>query len=835
MKFLKNALKVPSHILRPLILFLLLLLSLSVVTFQLSAPEENALGLVGYYTAYFLLYALGLTIYPLLLFLMYRAYCSIRHQEVFLSGWQTIYLLASCSSLMILLSSAVDYLPLLGSLAGSKIYHEIFSYPSHPTTYYIKYFLGGVPSYILYQEAPSLNLVRLFGRIGTNLIASAVFLLSVTLLYNLHWNNYWNLLRKGIKQVLSALWSSIKGIARLFLRQGTQKQTLSDKIEPETQLTSNKENGAAFTPSFPSPYLHRQASPTQATSHYPAAPASYNPIRSPSPIKVPTSASRAIPQPSPSSSGISPQVHLAGRQTVGTTLSTVLDEEVWNQGGELKEYQLPPASLLRQPRAVDDSPLREKLQQQAITLRETLLNFGIEASVGDIHCGPRITSFEVHPAVGVKVQKIKALENDIALNMQAPSIRIIAPIPGKAAVGIEIPSPIPQEVSFRQLIEEYQHNTHKYQVPVLLGKNVSGQFVGCDLAKMPHAIIAGATGSGKSVCINTLVMSIIMNATPDEVKLVMVDPKKVELTPYSTLPHMLAPVITEPQEAFAALNWLVREMEFRYEVLKRLGFRNIVSFNARTRDLEIEEQVQIPIPEKMFYIVAIIDELADLMMVANQDIETPIARIAQMARAVGIHMVIATQRPSREVLTGLIKANFPTRIAFKVASRVNSQIILDEIGAESLLGNGDMLFLPPGTSALLRAQGAYISDEEIQSVINFITAQRPTNYLMKEFSLEMESPGGTVRDGSGSGNLSSRDMESERKGNSLYEEALQLVLETGNASASFLQRHLRVGYPTAANLIDQLEASGVISPKEKGNRPRRVLGRTGKEDADEQE
>lgn len=476
--------------------------------------------------------------------------------------------------------------------------------------------------------------------------------------------------------------------------------------------------------------------------------------------------------------------------------------------GSLDEYALPPSSLLTEITPVNPSSLKSDLERGATVLEETLLSFGIEAKVGNIYCGPTVTSFEVHPAVGVKVQKIKTLENDIALNMQAKSIRIIAPIPGKAAVGIEVPNAQPQEVSFRELLENYQRAPKRAQIPLLLGKVVNGDDVWLDLAKMPHLIIAGATGSGKSVCINTIVMSIVMNARPDEIKIVMVDPKKVELTAFTHLPHMLAPVITEPGGAAAALGWLVKEMERRYEIFRQLGIRNIHGFNARKINQELESSLDLDIPQTMPYIVVIIDELADLMMVSSSDIETPIARIAQMARAVGIHMILATQRPSREVITGLIKANFPCRIAFKVSSRVNSQIIIDENGAETLLGNGDMLFMPPGTSSLVRAQGAFIRDEDINGVIHYVCSQAPTNYLIPSFdnyrapSEEGEPLTPSLRD-------------------PLYEEAKSLVLETGTASTTFLQRKLKVGYARAASLMDQLEAHGVIGPSE-GAKPRKI-------------
>jgi S-DNA-T family DNA segregation ATPase FtsK/SpoIIIE len=480
-------------------------------------------------------------------------------------------------------------------------------------------------------------------------------------------------------------------------------------------------------------------------------------------------------------------------------------QRVYN--GDFTTYQIPPPSLLTNPKKVDHPSLKKELKKKADILEESLMSFGIEAKVGEINCGPTITSFEVHPAVGVKVQKITALENDLALNLQAKSLRIIAPIPGKAAIGVEIPSPYPQEVSFKELLLYYQQNPRKLQIPILLGKSVAGECLITELAKMPHCLIAGATGSGKSVCINTIVMSILMNARPDEIKLIMVDPKKVELTQYTNLPHMIAPVITEAHGAYAALNWLVKEMQIRYDILKQLGLRNISAFNSRAINKEFEASLSIPIPERMYAIVAIIDEFADLMMASSSDLETPIARIAQMARAVGIHLILATQRPSREVITGLIKANFPTRIAFKVASRVNSQIILDENGAESLLGNGDMLFLPPGSSHLMRAQGAYISDEDMNKVRDFITTQAPPHYLIPSF------------DRMAQGDLSNDDDSAK---DSLYEQARQIVIDTKNASTTFLQRKLKIGYARAASLMDELELRGVISSQE-GSKPRRVL------------
>jgi S-DNA-T family DNA segregation ATPase FtsK/SpoIIIE len=481
--------------------------------------------------------------------------------------------------------------------------------------------------------------------------------------------------------------------------------------------------------------------------------------------------------------------------------------------GDLSHYALPSTSLLHNLVPQDFPTLKKDLITLGHILEQTLESFQIVAKVDSIHCGPRIASFEVIPSTGTKVQKIKALENDIALNLKAKSTRIIAPIPGKAAVGIEIPNPKPHEVNFKELLENYQMGPKKHEIPILIGKSVIGEDVTADLAKMPHCLVAGATGSGKSVFMNTLILSILMNARPDEIKLLMVDPKKVELTAYSNLPHMIAPVITEPHGAQAALNWLVKEMQLRYEILKQTRYRNILSFNDRKRNIEKEEELSIEIPEKMPYIVAIIDEFADLMMAAQTDIETPIARIAQMARAVGIHMVLATQRPSREVITGLIKANFPTRISFKVASKVNSSIVLDELGAERLLGNGDMLFLPPGSSHTIRAQGAYLRDEEIHQVIDHITRQAPIDYLIQSFD-----------------QMATNQLfeEAQAPRDEMFELAKQTVIETGNASTTFLQRKLKVGYARAASLMDELEERGIVSSQE-GAKARRVLYNTNSE------
>ena len=354
------------------------------------------------------------------------------------------------------------------------------------------------------------------------------------------------------------------------------------------------------------------------------------------------------------------------------------------------------------------------------------------------------------------------------------------------------------------MLSNYRKTKQHYIIPVLLGKTVHGQEVASDLTKMPHCIIAGATGSGKSVCISTIIMSIVMNKSPEEVKLILVDPKKVELTLFAGLPHLASPVITEASEAYSALHWVVKEMQERYDILKKMGLRNIESFNNRKKKSADFDEAEHKIPEKMQYIVMIIDEFADLIMTSNADLETPITRIAQMARAVGIHLILATQRPSREVITGLIKANFPTRISFKVSSRINSQIILDDTGAETLLGNGDMLFLGPGSSQLVRCQGVFIRDNDINTIIDDISRKFSTNYLVKSFSHLYE--------------LDSCKTQDNEKKDAYYDKAVQIVVTHQNASTTFLQRKLKIGYARAASLIDALEENNVISPLEGGKR-----------------
>jgi len=493
-------------------------------------------------------------------------------------------------------------------------------------------------------------------------------------------------------------------------------------------------------------------------------------------------------------------------------------------------YKFPPLPLLREQAKPQAGNSEEEHRRNAENLLRILSEFGVEVSLGEIHVGPVITRYEVVPAPGVRVEKIAGLDKNIALGMRAQSVRILAPIPGKAAVGVEVPNQFPTPVGMRELLESEDWAGAKAELPIALGKDVSGKPLISDLAKMPHLLIAGATGSGKSVCINSIVASILYSKSPKDVRLLMVDPKIVELKIFNTLPHMLIPVVTEPKKVPAALKWLLAEMEQRYQVFAKVGVRNITGFNGRKRTAkpEVPPETQptltgvdpsaideIEIPERLPYIVAIIDELADLMMVAPADIETSIARLAQLARAAGIHLIIATQRPSVNVITGVIKANLPSRIAFQVASQVDSRTILDTKGADTLIGRGDMLFSPPGSSRLVRAQGAFVSDEEVHELVEFLKRNGPPQYA-QEVQAQIDRDPDAEGDGDDEGGEDLGDDEG------LLKEAIGVLKSTRRASTSMLQRRLRIGYNRAARLMEIMEDKGIVGP-ENGAQPREIL------------
>ena len=475
---------------------------------------------------------------------------------------------------------------------------------------------------------------------------------------------------------------------------------------------------------------------------------------------------------------------------------------------EGKDYIFPPASLLVKERQAQSAGQEQYLKETAIKLQQTLASFGVNVTITDISCGPSVTRYEMFPEQGTKVSKILSLTDDIKLNLAASDIRIEAPIPGKAAIGIEIPNKHNQTVHFRDLIESRTFNTFKSKLAFAVGKDIGGQPVVTDLAKMPHLLIAGATGSGKSVCINTLIMSILYKASPEEVKLIMVDPKMVELSIYNGIPHLLIPVVTDPKKASGALNWAVAEMTNRYKKFADTGVRNIEGYNEKVKELQKSGEIDPETLKKMPQIVIIIDELADLMMVAPGEVEDAIVRLAQLARAAGIHLVIATQRPSVNVITGLIKANVPSRIAFSVSSGVDSRTIIDMNGAEKLLGKGDMLFYPAGYAKPVRVQGAFISDEEVNNVVSFLKENEDVAVYDTTVTETIENK------------LKSSAISQER--DEYFEAAARFVIEKDKASIGMLQRMFKVGFNRAARIVDQLAEAGIVGPEE-GTKPRKVL------------
>jgi S-DNA-T family DNA segregation ATPase FtsK/SpoIIIE len=494
-----------------------------------------------------------------------------------------------------------------------------------------------------------------------------------------------------------------------------------------------------------------------------------------------------------------------------------------------ESYEFPPVKLLKEQAKPAAGNSDEEHRQNAETLLRILGEFGVEVSLGEIHVGPVITRYEVVPAPGVRVEKIAGLDKNIALGMRAQSVRILAPIPGKAAVGVEVPNLHPTPVGMRELLESEDWASAKAELPIALGRDVSGKPLISDLAKMPHLMIAGATGSGKSVCINSIVTSILYSKSPKDVRLIMVDPKVVELKVFNSLPHMFIPVVTEPKKVPAALKWLLGEMEQRYQIFAKANVRNIVGFNTRKKDAKQPGDAQstlqgldplggdtVEMPKHLPYIVAIIDELADLMILAPAEIETSIARLAQLARAAGIHLIIATQRPSVNVITGVIKANLPSRIAFQVASQVDSRTILDTKGAETLIGRGDMLFSPPGTSRLVRAQGAFVGDEEVHEIVEFLKRNGPPQYAQAvQQQIDRASSEDDEDEDGDDGDIGS-DEE-------LYSKAIDVLKSSRRASTSMLQRRLRIGYNRAARIMEMMEEKGVVGP-ENGSSPREILG-----------
>ncbi len=650
-------------------------------------------------------------------------------------------------------------------------------------------YTGGVIGEVLAGRLLSL----LIGDIGTGIVGLALLVLSIVMVLEVQpaalrqlvstksaeWKTLFKEWRKKRQDRKEALTEEEQELSR-------RRRKLEEAMKQHAAAAKVKEKAAPAPTTAPSLVQAEPAEPK------PAPPPPPKPEPPPTPKPEPKPAPKPEPKPAPSNE---PAVDVVGS-----------DRE--------SAFKLPPIDFLDPVPVQPEEAAGPDLHVSAQTLKETLAEFGIDVEITNVERGPVVTRFELLPAPGIKLEKIGGLSNNISLAMKAESIRVQAPIPGKGVVGIEVPNSTTTTVYLRQVVESPAWRSGKAALPLALGQDVGGHILVADLAEMPHMLIAGATGSGKTVCMNSILTGLLMARTPEEMKLMLVDPKIVEFSSYNHLPHLVVPVITEPKKVSHGLRWAINEMEKRYKLFAKAKVRNIKGYNSRPivkqADLfegEPPEEEEEKLPDRIPYIVIVIDELADLMLAAQAEIENHIARLAQLSRAVGIHMIIATQRPSVNVITGTIKANFPARISFQVAQKVDSRTILDAPGADKLLGKGDMLFLPPGSPKLIRAQGTYTSDPEMHKVVDFIKEQGQPSYesAIKE---KIESKASDIPD---------MDEDDE-----LLETAVEIIRQTKRASTSSLQRRLRIGYTRAARVMDILEEKGIVGPAQ-GSEPREIL------------
>ncbi len=752
---------------------------------RLPAPPPNLGGSWGAEIAWECLHWLGISTWIIPIFLLWFSWVAVRNARRFV--------FTRAFAMLLCIATASGLADMIGNFRSDRFTDG----------------LGGTIGRLLYGDL----LKDTVGVVGAGLLLGTFYIITLAFIFSrdvgaeiekaLAWIHSWRLRRaqyvaeraeqakkeRELKEKASAAKVAAAG---LMPPMGAKKQL----VIPKTKEDIAREGVPAKTPESAAP-------DRPATGSKP-------------PVEPPASASRPSVPPLGKLNIVKPE---ETRKAKGVPVARADDN-----------YQFPPLSLLREPVTVDASSSEEEHRQNAENLLRILGEFNVEVTLGEIHVGPVITRYEVVPAAGVRVEKISGLDKNIALGMRAQSVRIMAPIPGKAAVGVEVPNLKATPVGLREILESEDWAGAKADLPIALGKDVSGKPLVSDLAKMPHLLIAGATGSGKSVCINAIISSILYHASPRDVRLLMVDPKIVELKMFNVLPHMLIPVVTEAKKVPAALKWLLKEMEKRYQIFARVGVRNISSFNSRKKSpksgsapatetqatLDVVNGEELEIPDHMHYIVAIIDELADLMMVSPAEIETLVARLAQLARATGIHIIIATQRPSVNVITGVIKANLPSRIAFQVASQIDSRTIIDTKGAETLIGRGDMLFSPPGSSKLVRAQGAMVSDEEINGIIEFLKRNGPPVYAQDvQAHIDQAAKEDDEDEEDGDDDEMGDDEE-------LYQQAMEVLKTTRRASTSMLQRRLRIGYNRAARIMELMEEKGVVGP-ENGAQPREIL------------
>lgn len=717
-------------------------------------PPDNFIGPVGAWSAFLVLMGFGVVGVLMPIALMGLGIAALLRPAIPLgakSGWATLLML----SLVILVHLQPDLWA--SSVRGLNLGDA-----------------GGALGILV----GGLMLQSLIGTIGSAILGTVLLLLSLVFLFRVHPVHAFHWLRQGFA-VLQGRWTAAQALRRDRSQElNFQQEELEKRRRAlEESLRKNQEEmRLQRTEAEPQPPPQKERAAKRSEARPKPAP------RPETPLAQPETDESAFPE------------------------STVETSE--------GRFVLPPVSILDDLPAESGGHAHEDFSGTARILEQTLADFGIEAKVTNVQKGPVVTSYEVLPAPGVRVERITGLANNIALAMKAVSIRVQAPIPGKGVVGIEIPNQSTKAVLMRGLMESDAWVRSKAALPLALGQDVSGREIVGDLADMPHLLIAGATGSGKSVCMNSILAGLLMSRTPEQLKLMLVDPKRVEFSGYNNLPHLVVPVIYEAKKVGLGLRWAINEMEKRYKILAKAGVRNIKSFNNRTIarqadlfDDDSGETQNSGIPDRMPYVVIIIDELADLMMVAQAEVENAIARLAQLSRAVGIHMILATQRPSVNVITGTIKANFPARIAFQTAQGNDSKTILDSVGAEKLLGKGDMLFLPPGTGKLTRAQGTMTTDAEINRIVEFIKKQGGPSYI-HEVKEKIESK--TV------------EVPEPEEDDDILETAVEIIRQTGRASTSSLQRRLRIGYTRAARLMDVLEERGVVGPP-RGSDPREIL------------
>lgn len=663
----------------------------------------------------------------------------------------------------------------------------------------------------LFSAVLGWTLLAIFNRTGATIIIILLTFVMLMLLTNIGLMQFLGFFYKPLRHAGSAMKQAREEDFLLFKEENGKPSSKKGKLPPNADIPQSGRKPKFSNIDIPLPVESHVMATTPHEEEKPIVePLPIHPVISPKitkdkleeKVKTASADLEELIKKAVDTAEATPSGHIV--EQIGQT-------RLYEQNDEMSVYKYPPISLLIQPKAsVIGEDTGIELKQNADTLVDTLKSFGVQTRIVDIHRGPTVTRYELQPSAGVKISRITGLADDIALNLAAAGVRIEAPIPGKAAVGIEIPNKNVDIVTIRELIETVDFEKAPSKISFALGRDIAGNVVIADIGKMPHVLIAGATGSGKSVCINSIIMSLLYKSSPDEVRILMIDPKVVELGVYNGIPHLLIPVVTDPRKAAGALSWAVTEMLKRYKIFADNNVRDLKGFNEFAKTAEGID----PLPQ----IVIIIDELADLMMAAPNEVEDSICRLAQMARAAGMHLVIATQRPSVDIITGVIKANIPSRIAFAVSSQIDSRTILDGAGAEKLLGRGDMLFYPSGMPKPLRVQGCFVTDKEVEGVVSYIKNETKADYDDKILDeIEKNAPVLKGEKGGGNGGGGGIDASDE-----MVEKAIDCVMEVGQASTSYLQRRLKLGYARAARIIDELEELGIVGPFD-GAKPRPVL------------